>query len=103
MHPIEYSRPFELVLIDICGPYPISDRGNCYIFVITDHFTKWVEAYAIPNQAVTIGFCFESVVNTFGYPDIILRDQGCNFKSALIKEMCARLKIDKRTTSVYNP
>ena len=47
--------------MDICGPYPISDPGNRYILVITDHFTKWVEAYAIPNQeAVTVAFCFES-------------------------------------------
>ena len=104
MHPIECSRPFELVSMDICGPYPISDRGNRYILVITDHFTKWVEAYPIPNQeAVTVGFCFESFVNTFGYPDIVLTDQGRNFESALIKEMCARLKIDKRTTSAYHP
>ena len=90
--------------MDICGPYPVSNRGNRYILVITDHFTKWVEAYAIPNQeAVTVAFCFETFINTFGYPDIILTDQGRNFESALIKEMCARLKIDKRTTSAYHP
>ena len=90
--------------MDICGHYPTSERGNKYILVITDHFTKWVEAYPIQNQeAVTVGFCFESFVNTFGYPDIMLTDQGRNFESELIKEMCARLKIDKRTTSAYHP
>ena len=104
MQPIQCSRPFELVSMDICGPYPISDRGNRYILVIIDHFTKWVEAYAIPNQeAVTVAFCFESFINTFGYPDIILTDQDRNFESAHIKEMCGRLKIDKRTTSAYHP
>lgn len=79
-------------------------RGNKYILVITDHFTKWVEAYPITNQeAFTVGICLESFVNTFGYPDVMLTDQGRNFESGLIKEMCARLKIDKRTTSAYHP
>ena len=104
MQPIECSRPFELESINICGPYPISVRGNKYILVITDHFTKWVEAYPLPNQeAVTVGVCLESFVNTFGYPDVMLTDQGRNFESGLIKEMCAWLKSDKRTTSAYHP
>ena len=104
MQPIQCSKPYEFVSIDICGPYQISYRGNRYILVITDHFTKWVEAYAIPNQeAVTVAFCFETLINTFGYLDIILTDQGRTFESALIKEMCARLKIDKRTTLAYHP
>ena len=41
MQPIKCSRLFELVSMNICGPYPISDRGNRYIVVIsliTDHF-----------------------------------------------------------------
>ena len=50
-------------------------------------------------------YCFlpPQFINTFGYPDIILTDQGRNFESFLIKEMCVRLKIDKRTTSAYHP
>ena len=45
----------------------------------------------------------ESFVNTCGYFDVMLTDQGRNFKSGLIKEMFTRLKIDKRTTSAYHP
>ena len=90
--------------MDVCGLYPNSDRNNRYILVITDHFTKWVEAYTMPNQETKIiAFCLEQFVNTFGYPDIILTDHGRNFESFLIKEMCVRLKIDKRTTSAYHP
>ena len=88
MQPIECTRPFELVSMDICGPYPVSVRGNKYILVITYHFTQWVEAYPLPNQeAITFGVCLESFVNTFGYPDVMLTDQGQNFKTGLIKEM----------------
>ena len=93
MQPIEWSRPFELGSMDICGSYPVSVRGNKYILVITDQFTKWVEAYPLPNhEAVTVDVCLESFVNTFGYPNVMLTDQKRNFESGLIKEMCARLK-----------
>ena len=93
-----------MVSMDVCGLNPTSKRESRYILVITDHFTKWVEAYAMPNQkTTTIAFCIEQFVNTFGYPDVILTDQGRNFESGLIKEMCIRLKIDKWTTSPYHP
>ena len=57
----------------------------------------------MPNhETKTIAFCLEQFVNTFGYPDIILTDQGRNFESFLIKEMCIRLTIVKQTTSAYH-
>lgn len=40
----------QLVEMDIVGPFPESETGNRYILVVSDYFTKWVEAFAIPNQ-----------------------------------------------------
>jgi len=37
--------PFERVQIDILGPFPKTSSGNCYLLVIVDCFTKWVEAF----------------------------------------------------------
>ena len=77
MQPYGCSRPFELMSMDICGPYQTHERDNKFKLVITDYFTKWVEENSIPDQeAVTFGFCFKSFVNTFEYPDVILNDQG---------------------------
>lgn len=28
------------------------EKGNCYILVTVDYFTKWLEVWAIPNQEV---------------------------------------------------
>ena len=36
--------------MDILGPFPISAKGNRYVLVIGDTFTKWIEAYAIADQ-----------------------------------------------------
>ncbi|KAK4314495.1 hypothetical protein Pmani_014200 [Petrolisthes manimaculis] len=36
--------------VDIAEPLPRTDKGNRYIFVVMDYFTKWPEAYAILDQ-----------------------------------------------------
>ncbi len=37
------------VAADILGPHTKSKEGNIYILVLADYFTKWIEAYPIPN------------------------------------------------------
>ena len=48
----EYTSgsPMDRVAMDIMGPFPTSSKGNRYVLVIGDTFTKWIEAYAIPDQ-----------------------------------------------------
>jgi len=43
------GTPFERLQMDILGPFPISTLGNKYLLVVTDCFTKWVEAFPIKN------------------------------------------------------
>ena len=47
---IKSFYPFEWLSWDITGPLPVTDKGNRYILVVTDLFTKWMEAF--PLQAV---------------------------------------------------
>ena len=44
------GSPLERVHIDILGPFVRSDRGNQYILMIVDQFTKWVECFPLPRQ-----------------------------------------------------
>ena len=41
--------PMERIHIDILGSFIESTRGNCYIVMMIDQFSKWLERYAIPN------------------------------------------------------
>ena len=84
------SDPMEKVTIDVLGPLPVSHRSKWYILVITDCFTKWTEAVAMPNQeAATIASAFvNNFVTRFGIPLLLLSDsvpistQNCSVKYA---------------------
>ena len=69
------------------------------------YFTKWAEAYPICNQeAVTVATVFvNEFISRFGTPRQLHTDQGRNFESALFKEVCAMLSIDKTRTTPFHP
>ena len=50
----QVGAPLERVAMDILGPLPPTRQGNRYILVIMDYFTKWPEAYALPNQEARV-------------------------------------------------
>ena len=95
----------QRVAMDILGPLPETDRGNKYILVIGDYFTKWKEAHAMPNmEAITVARIFvNEFICRFGAPEQLHTDQGRNFESALLKEICKLLGITKTRTTPYHP
>ncbi len=36
--------------MDLIGPMPKTPRGNQYIVTLTDYFSKWAEAAALPDK-----------------------------------------------------
>lgn len=67
------------------------DRSNTKdILVITDHFTKYVVAIPTPNQkARTVAKpLWDSFIVHYGFPECLHCDQGPDFESKTIKELC---------------
>ena len=54
-------------------------------------------------EAPTVANIFYNFVCRFGAPVYLHTDQGCNFESKLIYEVCALLGIEKTRTSPYHP
>ena len=97
------SRPFERVALDVTE-MPMSSKGNKYALVIMDYFTKYVHVHAMPDQtAQTVSSCLLDTVLQEGVPERIHSDQGRQFESAIFKQLCARLGIEKTHTSPYRP
>lgn len=97
--------PMERMAIDVLGPFPETYRENKVILVEGNYFTKWIEAFALPNQeAKTVAEkLVEEVVCRYGVPRALHSDQGRNFESNLMKDMCALLGIGKTRTTPFNP
>lgn len=91
--------------MDILGPLPVTHQNKKFILVIGDYFTKWTEAYPIPNmEASTVAKVFvNEFVARFGAPETLHTDQGRNFESALMKEVCQLLGVTKTRTTPYHP
>ena len=41
------TQPWEMVSVELMGPKPRSDRGNTWLLVMQDRYTKWVELRAL--------------------------------------------------------
>ena len=95
----------DVVSLDIVGPLPVTEQGDKYLLTIIDHFTRFCEVIPIAKQDTeTIVRKFVTrIITQFGVPKKLLTDRGANFTSALIKETCKLLKIQKLQTSSYNP
>ena len=105
MNPILATRPWEIISFDIVGPLKTTKSDNKYILVMEDHFTKWPEAFALPNQeAKTIAKVFvEQIICRYGAPKTFLTDRGANFRSFLIDNILSLLSIKRSTTTAYHP
>ena len=105
LHTISTGYPMQTVAVDILGPLPTTPSQNRYILVAEDHFTRWTEAFAIQNQEATT--VAEKLVNEmflrFSPPTQLHSDQGRQFESSVMSEVCKLLGIAKSRTTAYHP
>ena len=99
------GHPMQIVCVDIMGPLPETEKGNKYVLVAADCFTKWVEVYGIPNQeAVTVAVkLVDEMFCRFSPPEQVHSDQGRQFESELVKQIGNLLQIKKTHTTPYRP
>ena len=106
LQPRKVGIRFHTVAADILGPVTKATKtGAKYILAMTDCFTKFVVTVPLVKteaqdvaEAIVTGWILH-----FGVPDCLHTDQGTNFGSRVIQEMCQLLKIDKTRTSPYHP
>ena len=105
MGTIKAGYPTQVMAVDLVGPLPESPSGNSYILVVGDYFTKWMEALPVPNQeAVTVAEkLVDEVFFRYSIPEQLHSDQGAQFESQLIAEVCKLLHINKTRTTPYHP
>ena len=105
LNPIDTTYPLELVHLDYLSIGESGSDRTKSILVITDHFTKYAQAYVTSSQNahVTTRVLWEQFLIHYGWPTKIIMDQGHSFENKLFKELCDITKVQKLQTSPYHP
>ena len=98
---IEASYPMELVHIDYLTIESNKSEKEVNILVVTDHYTRLAQAFVMSTQtAATVAkTLWDKYFMYYGIPEKILSDQGRNFESSLIMELCKLTGIKKLRTT----
>ena len=82
--------PFQVVTMDFLGPMRETPRGNKYLLVFLDHFTRWVEVIPCPNRlAATVADAFKSrIITRHSCPEVLLSDNAAEFTSEVLEKLC---------------
>lgn len=81
--------PFQVIAVDLMGPFPRSKKGNCYLLVVTCWFSKYSLLFPI-RQAVAkniVKLLENNVFLVFGVPQIIICDNGTQFAGRVFKHL----------------
>ena len=105
MHKVIAAAPMDMVAIDILSGLPTASDGSTCILVAVDYFTKWAEAYALPNEgaATCMTALYQNLFSRFGLPTQLHSDQGRNFESNLVSELTKLTGIRRTRTTPFHP
>ncbi|KAG7548086.1 Ribonuclease H domain [Arabidopsis suecica] len=96
--------PFMKWSMDIIGPLHVSTRGVKFVLVLTDYFSKWIEAAAYVNitQVQVRKFIWQDIICRHGLPFEIVTDNGPQFISGQFESFCEEWQIRlSRSTPRY--
>ena len=101
---IEVNQPLEWVHLDYLKTEP--SKGNVEnVLIVTNYFTRYVQAFPSKSQTAlgTAKLLWNNFILHYGFLAKIIRDQGQNFESKLIENLCQVAGVRKLRTSPCHP
>ena len=98
------SSPGVAVSVDYFGPLPITTRGNYYILLFMDRFSRCADMFAVTTAEAegTANILVNHFIPLWGCPSTLLSDNGPPFCARLATAVYKLLGIHKLTTSAYH-
>ena len=98
------SRPLEVVAMDFTILEPALD-GRENVLVVTEVFSKFTQAFPTCDQKpdTTAKILLKEWFMKFGVPERLHSDQGRNFESEVVTELCRLYGVKKTCTTPRYP
>lgn len=105
LHPIEkVASPMHTLHVDHLGPFVKTRKGNTYILVVIDSFTKFVFAKAVKNcSSVETIKHLKDIISQFGNPHRIITDRGKAFTSRYFKQFSEETQFKHILNAIASP
>ncbi|GFR73659.1 Pol polyprotein [Elysia marginata] len=91
--------------MDIKGPInPPSEAGHRFILTLIDYAARYAEA--VPLRKIyteTVAEALLDIYSRLSVPEEVLSDQGTQFMSDCMKEVCRILGIKQKASTPYHP
>ncbi|KAJ9557123.1 hypothetical protein OSB04_011737 [Centaurea solstitialis] len=105
LHSVLVPWPFMRWGMDIVGKLPPAPGQKVYLLVLTDYFSKWIEAGAFSQfrDKEVISFIQKNIIYRFGVPAEIMCDNGSQFISDKTRTFCEKRGIKLVTSTPRYP
>uniref|UniRef100_A0A3B3I8A6 Integrase catalytic domain-containing protein n=1 Tax=Oryzias latipes TaxID=8090 RepID=A0A3B3I8A6_ORYLA len=101
----QVEEPGFMLGLDFMGPFPRSRKGNCYLLVVVDYYTKWVELFPLRDSKTLrlYNILRDEIFTRWGVPKYLVSDRGPQFTSQLISDLCQKWGVIHKMTTSYHP
>uniref|UniRef100_A0A3Q2PKX2 Integrase catalytic domain-containing protein n=1 Tax=Fundulus heteroclitus TaxID=8078 RepID=A0A3Q2PKX2_FUNHE len=105
MQPTAVNEAWEKIGVDLMGPLPRSKKGNKYLLVTVDYFTKWVEMFPLKDSKTSKITCIlkNEIFTRYGVPREMVSDRGPQFTSNEMASLCKTWGVTQKFTTSYHP
>ena len=101
---VAVGHRWDRVAMDLLDMSVTSAKGNRYVLVMVDCFSRWTEACPLPdNTTLSVADAFfQHIVCRFGMPMVIHSDQGREIENKVMQELCLLCSSHKTRTTPYH-
>ena len=99
------NQPWERVSMDTLGGLATTEKGNKYLLVVIDTFTRYCELIPISDKsAATVSLAFKiRIIDRYGCPKYLVTDNGGEFNNAMMDKLCELYRISHCNILPHHP
>lgn len=101
----EVTEPFQMLSVDLMGPFPRSKHGNTMLLVFSCWFSKFSLLFPLRNGKTSLitKILEEQIFLIYGTPKVIICDNGKQFTSNEFKDLANTYGVELWFTPYYHP